>query len=82
MKWLILWNSVVFITFAWDKYQAIHRKVRVPEKTLLAMLVCLGSIGGLLAMYLFRHKIKKGYFVITGILGCVVLAWLYPYIMS
>ncbi|MNL75663.1 hypothetical protein D3C87_2015100 [compost metagenome] len=56
-----------------DKYKAKHHKWRIPESTLLAAGLAGGGIGGLLGMFLFRHKTKKLVFYIVYALGIVVL---------
>ena len=65
--YLTVINIVTFIAFAWDKHVAEsgndHGK-RAPEARLLGLCLIGGSIGGLLAMYLVRHKTKKWYFVL------------------
>ena len=52
--YLFLINIVTFLAFASDKRRAARRKWRIPEKTLLGL-----SLGGIIAMYCFRHKIRK-----------------------
>ena len=47
-----------------DKRKAKKGKRRIPEKTLFILVGLGGGIGGILAMYLFRHKTKKTRFVI------------------
>ena len=59
-------NVVTFIAFAWDKLVAstgndLNR--RAPEARLLGLSLIGGSVGGLIAMYIFRHKTMKWYFV-------------------
>ena len=57
--YLLLINIVTFLVFAIDKRRAVKRKWRIPEKTLLGLSLIGGSAGGLIAMYYFRHKIRK-----------------------
>lgn len=47
-----------------DKSKSQKREWRVPEKTLFATALLLGSPGILLGMYLFRHKTKHKKFTI------------------
>ena len=61
--YLLLINIVTFLVFAIDKRRAVKRKWRIPEKTLLGLSLIGGSAGGLIAMYYFRHKIRKPAFV-------------------
>jgi uncharacterized membrane protein YsdA (DUF1294 family) len=60
--YLLLINIATFLVFAIDKRRAVKRKWRIPEKTLLGFSLIGGSIGGLIAMHLFRHKIRKPVF--------------------
>ena len=57
-------NFVTFAVFAVDKFAAIEHRSRIRIVTLLGLAFIGGSIGGLLAMYLFRHKTKKDYFTV------------------
>ena len=57
-------NFVTFAAFAVDKFNAIGHKSRIRIVTLLGLAFIGGSLGGLLAMYLFRHKTKKDYFTV------------------
>ena len=57
-------NFVTFAAFAVDKLAAIEHRSRIRIVTLLGLAFIGGSIGGLLAMYLLRHKTKKDYFTV------------------
>lgn len=57
--YLIIINLITFITFALDKFKAISNKWRIKVVTLLNLCFIGGSIGGLIAMYLFHHKTKQ-----------------------
>ncbi|MBO5278233.1 MAG: DUF1294 domain-containing protein [Lachnospiraceae bacterium] len=61
--YLIFINLTAFALMGIDKYKAIHRKWRIPEKTLFLSAVFGGSIGAILGMYTFRHKTKHATFV-------------------
>lgn len=59
-------NIITFVVFAWDKHVAASGndlRWRSPEARLLGFSLAGGSIGGMLAMRLVRHKTKKWYFV-------------------
>lgn len=62
--YLIVINIATFISFAIDKYNAVMHRSRIRIVTLLILSFLGGSIGGLLAMYLFKHKTKKDYFAV------------------
>ena len=62
MKYLYLYlaiiNAVSFLLMLADKRKARKNLWRIPEKTLLGVCAIGGSLGGLLAMKLFRHKTR------------------------
>ena len=62
--YLILINIIAFLAMYIDKRKAKKSKRRIPEKTLFILVGLGGGIGGILGMYLFRHKTKKTRFVI------------------
>ena len=62
--YLIAINLITFIVFGIDKRAAIKKRSRIRVVTLLLLSFIGGSLGGLLAMYLFRHKTKKLLFTI------------------
>ena len=57
--YLFFINIVTFWAFASDKRRAVRRRWRIPEKTLLGLSLIGGAAGGIIAMYCFRHKIRK-----------------------
>lgn len=67
-KWLIAYlviiNFITFAAFAVDKIAAIEHKSRIRIVTLLTLAFFGGSLGGIIAMYLLRHKTKKDYFTV------------------
>lgn len=64
VAYLVIINFITFAAFAIDKIAAIERKSRIRIVTLLALSFFGGSIGGLIAMYLLRHKTRKDYFTV------------------
>ena len=54
--------SKTFVMFGIDKYRAVKGGYRIPIAVLLGMAFAGGSIGALLGMVVFRHKIRKNYF--------------------
>lgn len=62
--YLIIINIVTFIFFAVVKIKAIKGKWRIREIVLLGLSFIGGTIGGLVAMYICRHKIKSPQFKI------------------
>ena len=64
--YLVVANVVTFAAFAWDKHVAASGNDyggRIPEARLLGLSLVGGSLGGLLAMGIVRHKTRKWYFV-------------------
>ncbi|MBN3490267.1 DUF1294 domain-containing protein [Acholeplasma equirhinis] len=83
--YVVLWfimSLVTFILYKTDKVKAEKNKRRISEKTLLLSSFLLGSMGGLLGMYLVRHKTKHWYFVLVNwasfVLHVVILNLLLP----
>lgn len=67
MRYLIAYlaaiNLLTFCVYGADKRRAkIPGARRVPEKTLFALALLLGSPGALLGMQVFRHKTRHWYF--------------------
>ncbi len=65
--YLVAINSISFILYAYDKLLALSNSKnisRVSENRLLLSTLIGGSIGSLLSMIIFRHKIKKASFMI------------------
>ena len=56
--YLILINAVGFLLMLSDKYKAIKKQWRIPERVLLTVAFLGGSLGSILGMQLFRHKTK------------------------
>lgn len=67
-RWFLVWlafiNLLTFAMFGVDKFCAVRQKSRIRITTLLALSFCGGSVGGILGMILFRHKIRKSYFAV------------------
>jgi uncharacterized membrane protein YsdA (DUF1294 family) len=54
--YLVIINAVSCLVMLIDKIKAKRKAWRIPEKTLLGICAIGGSLGGLIAMKLFRHK--------------------------
>jgi len=76
MKALFLYlgtaSLTAFFLFGLDKRRALRGKWRISERTLLLVTLLGGSAGALLAMLLFRHKIRKPKFYL-GVPACLLL---------
>ena len=55
-------NLVTLVAFGMDKARAADRKWRIPEATLLGLSLLGGSIGGLVGMRAFNHKVRSPQF--------------------
>ncbi len=76
--YLFIINGVAFSITGLDKSAAVHKRYRVPEKTLFILAIVGGSPGLYLAMFFFRHKTKHASFRIGIPLIIVIqlaLAW-------
>ncbi len=62
--YLLVINLITFLVFGLDKYKAIHHQFRISVKTLMCLALVGGSAGGLLGMYIFRHKTRKPLFTV------------------
>ena len=62
-------SLITFILYGVDKRRAKQKQWRIPEATLIGFSMLGGGAGGYLAMFLFRHKTKHGYFHFFNILG-------------
>ena len=56
--YLVLVNAAALALMLTDKKKARRGAWRIPEATLLGIAVFGGSIGVIIGMYLFRHKIR------------------------
>ena len=61
----IVINSLTFLIFGYDKWLAKNNKRRVSEFNLLLLTGIGGTIGGILSMYLFKHKTNKFSFILS-----------------
>ena len=81
-KWLLMYlliiNLITFTLFAIDKWKAIHGKWRIRVATLMGFALVGGTVGGLLAMRVFRHKTKTATFTVglpVMLVAQVVVLW-------
>ncbi|MEG2678538.1 MAG: DUF1294 domain-containing protein [Oscillospiraceae bacterium] len=74
-------NLLCFCLMGADKYKAQRRRWRIPEKVLLGTALIGGSLGGLLGMFLFRHKTRHPQFryglplMLSG--HCLLILWVF-----
>jgi uncharacterized membrane protein YsdA (DUF1294 family) len=56
VNWLVAINLTTLFAFYEDKQSAIHKRRRVPEKTLIALALLGGAPATFISKRLFRHK--------------------------
>jgi uncharacterized membrane protein YsdA (DUF1294 family) len=57
--YLVIINLITGGVFAWDKRLARHGRRRISESSLLLYSLLGGAVGGMLGMYVFRHKTRN-----------------------
>lgn len=62
--YLLAINIIAFLAMGIDKRKAKKGAWRIPEATLMSLVLLGGGIGGIAGMYTFRHKTKKPKFFI------------------
>lgn len=55
-------NALCYVLFALDKGYSQRGEQRIPERTLFMVAILGGSLGGILAMHQFQHKIRYNRF--------------------
>lgn len=58
LVYLLAVNLALFAVMGADKRRARRHMRRVPERTLFALCLAGGGVGGVLGMYAFRHKTR------------------------
>jgi uncharacterized membrane protein YsdA (DUF1294 family) len=64
LAYLICMNLFSFILFGIDKKKAKKKEWRIPEASLIGVSVFGGSLGALMGMVIFKHKLSKKIFYI------------------
>jgi uncharacterized membrane protein YsdA (DUF1294 family) len=72
-------SIITFIIFGIDKRKAVKHQRRIPESTLLSLTFLGGTVGALMGMLIFRHKISKRSFLLKFI-GIVVMQIMLVYL--
>lgn len=78
---IVVMGLITFIVYGVDKGKAKRGAWRIPEAALLTLSIFGGSVGGILAMLIFRHKTKHWYFWAVNIIACVVYVALLVFIL-
>lgn len=61
--YFIFINLFTFLTFGLDKYRAVKKRWRIPERRLFLLAAAGGSLGAETGMLVFRHKTKHARFI-------------------
>ena len=69
---ILVMSLFTFIIYGVDKSKAKNNKWRIKESVLLLSSFLGGSIGGLLGLYVLRHKTKHWYFVVVNIVSFII----------
>lgn len=64
LVYLIIINLFSFILFGIDKKKAERKEWRISESSLIGVSILGGSIGALIGMVIFKHKLSKKAFYI------------------
>lgn len=62
--YIVMVNVLALGLFGYDKHCAIHKKWRIPEKTLIGSAIIGGSLGAYIGMISFRHKTQHRLFYV------------------
>lgn len=62
LAYIFVLSLVLLFLMYNDKQKAIKKEWRIAEKTLFTVAILGGACGGVLGMYLFRHKTKHNTF--------------------
>ena len=62
--YLLVINIITFLAMWIDKRKAKKGSWRISEKALFTLVLLGGGVGGILGMYVFRHKTQKPRFVV------------------
>jgi len=69
---IALMSCVTYILYAVDKKRAKQNQWRISENALLLSSILFGALGGILAMYHFRHKTKHWYFIAINVVSLMI----------
>lgn len=78
----IIFSIITFILYVVDKIKAKHNAWRIKERTLLLATLFFGAFGGLLGIFLVRHKTKHYYFILTALISTIIQVVLLIYTFS
>lgn len=77
----IVGTIITLLLFSFDKSQAMINRWRIPEWVLLFFTFFFGTLGAILGMILYRHKVQKKSFIIKFFI-IVIIQILILYILG
>ena len=80
MKWftyyLIIVNVLGFMLYLIDKIKAKKHVRRISERTLFIVSFIGGVLGTIMGMFVFRHKTRKGYFMLCNVSALILWGYI------
>ena len=73
---------ITFTLFAMDKRRAVRHEWRIPEARLMLFSLIGGSLGGLLAMVIVKHKTRHPKFIIGMPAILILNIFIFYYLMT
>jgi uncharacterized membrane protein YsdA (DUF1294 family) len=78
--YLVIINLITLLVWGYDKFSSMKNSSRVSEINLLLGVFLGGTFGGILGIFIFRHKISKRSFLLkffgVAILQLIVLRFI------
>lgn len=79
LAFIVVESIILFVLMGMDKSRAKRKEWRISEKTLFTMAIFGGACGGVLGMYLYRHKTKHnsfafGFPLLAAIQLCILVS--------
>ena len=63
LAYMVVMSVILLVFMGMGKSRAKKQEWRIAERTLFTLAICGGAVGGVLGMYLFRHKTRHNSFV-------------------
>ena len=74
VAYVLGFGLITFLTYGYDKMQAIRGGQRVPETALLMLALIGGALGGWAGMLTWHHKTNHASFWIAQVIGTIAIA--------
>lgn len=79
---ILIISFITMILYFSDKRRAMKNKWRIKESVLLSFSFFGGALGGMVGLYVLRHKTKHWYFVVINWLGLIIQVALGLYLLT